>query len=456
MAEGIAQNYRSTLGLSLKDKIPPHNLDAEEATLGALLLDWAALDRVVSFLRPDRFYSRRNQLVLEAMLSLSRKGMRGDHLTVIEELRSLGSLENAGGEAYIASLADTVPTSANIEYYARTVLETSVRRELIKTASVITAEAHDDTKTSRETLETAQQRIFELTDLQNTHEIKPLKKILLETVDQIQLHCENKNEFTGIPSGFPELDTMTNGFHDGEMIIIGARPSIGKTAMALSMIQHIAFEKQVPTGFFSLEMSTQEIGQRLVSQLSRVPSGKLRSGLITKADWVALNNAAEHYYESPLYVVDSPLMKMLDLRGLARNMITRFGVEIIFIDYITYITPENNFVQRYEQVAEISRSLKALARELKIPVIVLSQVARSAQGKEPTLAELRESGSLEQDADMVLFIHRPTVTGENDKTGLSNETELILAKQRNGPVGRVNLVFLPQITKFENAAREQY
>ena len=434
---------------SLKDKVPPHNAEAEQATLGALLLDWGAVTTVLSYLRPERFYSYQNQVIFEAMLSLFNKGQTGDILSLTEELRSSGKLDAAGGVAYVSSLTDQVPTSSNIEYHANIVREQSIRRELIKISSNIISDAHNETKESRAVLEDAQNKIFGLTDLDQTQSIVTMQELIPGTINIIETHYKNKDAYTGVPTGFTELDSMTSGFQESELIIIGARPSMGKTAMALSMAQFIAIQQKIPVGFFSLEMSYQQIGQRLLSQEARIPSNKLRSGMLKIEDFAKLQDAAGRCYESPLYIVDTPNMKLLDLRAMARRMKSIHDVKIIFIDYITLITSENTSIPRHEQIAEISRSLKSLARELNIPIVALSQVRRDSEGREPNLADLRESGSIEQDADVVMFIHRERKPNENEDV---IKSKIILAKQRNGPVGDVNLVYIPYYTKFENAA----
>jgi replicative DNA helicase len=261
----------------------------------------------------------------------------------------------------------------------------------------------------------------------------------------------NIDGITGVPSGIIQLDDMTSGFHPQELIIIGARPGMGKTALALSMIQHSSVEKQIPTGFFTLEMSYTEIGQRMLAQIGRLPQDKMRKGLLSPPQWGTINDAAASFYDAPLYTVDSPGLTMLEIRALARNMVSNHGVKIIFIDYISLISPENPRLERWQQVAEFSRSLKGLARELKIPLVVLSQVSRGAEGKSPSLAELRESGAIEQDADMVIFINRERGTGNDPTIPVS----LNLAKQRNGPTGFANCLFIPQYTKFENPTPER-
>ena len=428
-------------GPQLKDKVPPHNLDAEQATLGALLLDWeSSISIVLQYLRPDKFYSLQNQKIFTAMLDLYNEGQQCDILSLKEKLREKGELEAAGGAAYISELTDKVPTSANVEYYAQIVKDQSIRRSLIKSAAKIVSDSHNDSMDSRTVLEEAQKEIFDLTDSSSTQEYKTTKDLVNLVVTNISNRYANKNSFTGVESGFHDLDQMTAGFQPAEMIILGARPSIGKTAMALSMLQHIVIDKRIPAAFFSLEMSDVQLMQRLVAQVSRIRADTLRTGFLGADDFAKLQTAASTIYEAPLYIVDTPNMKLLDLRSVARRLRSKEKIEIIFIDYITLIGSENTAIPRHEQVAEISRSLKSLARELNIPIVVLSQVARSTEGKAPTLAELRESGSIEQDADVVMFLHRERTA--EDKNAII-ETELIVAKQRNGPTGVVKVMFVP-------------
>lgn len=439
----------------LKDTIPPHNLEAEKATLGALLLDWSAITDIVLMLQPDHFYSQQNCLIYNTLLKLFGDGTRGDVLSVTNELTKNGELEKAGGVAYVASLTDGVPTAANVEYYAKIVLDCATRRSLIRISSEVKSSAYDESRESKAILEEAEQKIFALADMGQTIQIHDMREVIMKTSEIVEKHHRNKGSFSGIASGLNQLDTLTNGFQNSELSIIGARPSMGKTAMALSMMEHIAITQKIPTGFFSLEMAAEQIGQRLLSQVAHVPGGKIRSGKLSGADMVSINEAAGLIYDSPLYIVDTPNMQLLDLRAMARRMVQTKDVKIIFIDYIGLISTQNSMAPVYEQVSEISKSLKSLARELNIPLVVLCQVARDAEGSEPTLAQLRGSGSIEQDADVVMFIHR-----ERKKTDDSSipdpvqDAKLIVAKQRNGPIGDVNLIFLSSYTKFENKASE--
>ena len=440
------------MAIELKDKVPPHNLDAEQAVLGALLLEWGAMSDVVTMLKADRFYSFQNQMIFEAMVSLFKQNVHGDTLTIINELTKLGKIEQAGGTAYIASLTDTVPTATNVSYYVGIVLDTAVRRDLIRMSSELRASSFDETRSSRTLLEDAEKSIFTLSDHNESTQIYEMKDVVSSTIELIDRRYKNNSELTGIPSGIAKLDTMTSGFQKSEFIVIGARPSIGKTAFALSMMQTIAVEKHIPCGFFSLEMSYQSIGQRLLAQVSRLPSYKLRSGQLSMADFQKLQDAAGMCYNAPLYIVDTPNMQLIDLRAMARRMKVNQGVQAIFIDYIGLITTENPTAPVYESVSEISKSLKALARELDIPIIALSQVARDAEGQEPNLAQLRGSGSIEQDADVVLFLHRDRKIMEEKEP--VQDAKCIVAKQRNGATGDVIMKFFPTFTKFENSADE--
>lgn len=435
---------------TLADKVPPHSIEAEQAVLGALLLNWSSMSDVVSKLRPERFYSLQNQIIFDALLKLFSKNVQGDTLALINELTVEGKLEQAGGTAYIASLTDTVPSAANIEYYSNMVIDRSTRRDLIKISSELKASAFELNKDSSALLDVAEQKIFSLTEKNETTVIHDAKSIMIQEIELIDSRYKNKNKFTGIPSGFAQLDTMTSGFQNSELIIIGARPSIGKTALALSMMQHIALEEKIPCGFFSLEMPYTSIGMRILSQEARVNMSRIRSGMLKLEDVKKIQEAAGRWFDSPLYTIDTPNMRLLDLRAMARRMVVNHGVKIIFIDYIGLITTENSQAPVYEQISEVSKSLKALARELEIPIVVLCQVARDAEGQEPNLAQLRGSGSIEQDADVVMFLHRDRLKEETP----IQEAKIILSKQRNGPTGDVKIMFIPAYSKFENKKDE--
>lgn len=436
-------------------RVPPHNLEAETATLGAILLDSSALTNVIDFVRADDFYKQANKIVFDAIIRLWDRGESIDLITLTNELTTAGDLEKAGGAAYISSLTTAVPTSANVEYYAQIVQQTSVRRKLIRLAAEITEQCFDETVPTRRVLEQAEQRIFELTETNQTRSFLPARDVVKRTVAAIEKLYHNQDEYTGIASGFSDLDHMTSGFQNSEFIVIGARPSVGKTALALTMAANIAIQHKVPAGFFTLEMSDMALMQRLVASEAKIGSQVIRTGMLKPSDFASLTSAAGRIYEAPLWISDTPGMRLLDLRAQARRMVSQNGVKIIFVDYLTLITSENQELPRHEQIAEVSRSLKALARELDIPVVALSQVTRDTEGKRPLLSNIRESGSIEQDADVVLFLHRERkVEHDTTETLRIVETELIVAKQRNGPVGTIKLAFVPRFTKFESLVNE--
>ena len=435
----------------LKDKIPPHNAEAEQACLGAVLIDPEAVANVLRFLRPEDFYVNANREVFAGIVSLYEKGQKADLITLADELRLLGTLDRAGGPGYIAGLTSVTPSSANVEYYAKIVQETSVRRSLLRLSADIISRAHDNSTESALVLDEAQARIFEICNNRQAVSYKSVKELLPDTIKTIERLFKNKDAYTGVPSGLPDLDMMTSGFQNSELVIIGARPSVGKTALAMSMASHISIKEHISCAFFSLEMADMAIMQRLVSSEARIASTKIRSGLIKPSDFNALMEAAGRIYEAPLYIIDMPNIKLLDLRTMARRLKAEKDVKIIFVDYLTLITHENTNIQRWEQISDISRSLKALARELKIPIVALSQLKREAEGKQPTLADLRESGSIEQDADLILFLHRDRESNKSkEEQSPVLPTELIVAKQRNGPVGKVEVAFLPAYTRFES------
>ncbi|WP_028973324.1 replicative DNA helicase [Spirochaeta cellobiosiphila] len=436
-------------------KVPPYNEEAESATLGALLLDSESIDVVLNHLRSGDFYKKANQIIFQTIIDLYNTGGAVDILTVSESLRKADQLSVAGGPGYVSSLTSEVPSSANVEYYAKIVSNMSIRRKMLKIAGEIQKDAFDMTSESRMIIEDAERKIFEITDDQHSGAFSSAKEIITETIDGIEKLYHTKESFTGIPSGLPDLDQMTSGFQKSELVIIGARPSVGKTAFALTLAGNIAIHHKIPVGFFTLEMSNKAMMQRILSSEARLDSNKLRTGMLKPADFHNITEAASRIYEAPLYLDDTPNIKLLDLRAQARRMKAKADIQILFIDYLTLISSENPALPRHEQVAEISRSLKSLARELDIPVVTLSQVSRDSEGKKPNLANLRESGSIEQDADVVLFLHRDRGIERGRDDGAPNliETELIIAKQRNGPVGTVEIAFLPHYTKFESMSR---
>jgi replicative DNA helicase len=367
----------------------------------------------------------------------------------------------------VASLTNVVPSSANVDYYARMVKDCSVRRALLKISGEVTVKSFDESQDSRVILEETQQRLFDLSDNRQTFVIKSAKELIFQAVETIESLINNKDAYTGIPSGLHKLDDMTSGFQKSELIIIGARPSMGKTALALTMAANMSIlsdeaiknnKKAIPIAFFTLEMSALALVQRLISSEARLESTRIRAGLLKKSEFKTIWQAANRIYRAPFYIVDMPNMKLLDLRAQARRLRAQQKVEIIFIDYLTLISSDNTLLPRYQEVAEISRSLKSLARELNIPIVALSQVSRAAEGKRPNLADIRETGAIEQDADLVMFLNTLEESGKTNMAEGSPDgllMELNIAKQRNGPTGPVRVEFLKKYTRFENWEKKE-
>ncbi|MCL2211568.1 MAG: replicative DNA helicase [Treponema sp.] len=448
---------------TVRDKTPPHDDELEQAALGSLLTDYEAVTTAIEMhLHSGDFYSRANTRVYEAILSLDEKRVRPDIQSVVQELKQMGKLDEAGGASYVSSLTSIIPSSANIEYYAQMVKNYSLKRSLLKLASSISINAYDESKEAGTVLEDMQKDFNKLLDERQIVSARKVGDILKDTIDIIQQVMKNKNATTGIPSGFKDLDSLTAGFQRDEFIIIGARPSVGKTALALNIASNIAIHSKIPTAFFSLEMSSHALLSRIISSEANVRAHNIRTGFLSTSDFDGIIDASAIIYESPLYIIDMPNGKISDIRTQARRMKSQQDVKIVFIDYLGLIASEPGNKQRFEQISDISRSLKSLARELEIPIVVLCQLNRDAQFETPTLANLRDSGSIEQDADLVLFLHRPQPKDKKKKDDeapaapLDNiPTDLIIAKQRNGPTGVVKLQLVTKYAKFAPLEKER-
>ena len=439
--------------LDMKDKVPPHNLEAEQAIIGAVLLDNEVIPKVIAQLKPEDFYKQAHQKIFMVINTLANRSEACDLITLTDALRFTGELDIVGGAAYVSQLTSNVPSSANFEHYARIVKECSTRRQLIRIGATMTASSFEESAESRLIIEDAEKQLFEVAENKQKEGFKKAGDIIVKTIHRIEYAFNNRNSLTGVPTGFSELDGMTSGFQESDYVIIGARPSIGKTAFALSMAANISIHHRIPTGFFTLEMPAHLILQRLIAMEARVNSHAMRTGMLKMSDFASIQDAAGIIYEAPLWISDWPNMPILDLRAQARQMVRENGVKIIFVDYLGLIGAERTELPRWEQMSEISRSLKALARELAIPIVVLSQVSRDTEGKEPSLNNIRESGAIEQDADMVMFLHRDRQTEkEVDSQQTMIETKLIIAKQRNGPIGTARIGFHSAYTRFESLA----
>jgi replicative DNA helicase len=441
-----------------KDRLPPHNNDAEKAVLGAMLIDDNAIGVVQQHLRHEDFYSLRHRRIFEAILALFTAGIRPDLLTLSAELERTGKLDESGGNDYIASLTHAVPSSVNADYYSRIVQSCSLRRALIHISGDTGSRSYDETIEPKLILEETQQKLFFISDPRRVFRYKKAESVVKDAVIYLDGVYRSKAEFTGVPSGFPALDRLTSGFQPAELIIIGARPGMGKTAIALSMAANITLRQNRPAAFFSLEMSDQALMLRLLSSETGIDSHKLKTGFFTSSDFNKIFSAAELVHNSPLYIVDMPYMTMLNIQAMSRMLKIQEKIEIVFIDYMSLIASDNDMLKRYELISEVSRSLKGLARELNIPVVVLSQLRREAETQKPNLADIRESGSIEQDADLVMFLNRDRElekSYEEQSKESGQKVQLILAKNRNGPVGTVDLTFLKHMTKFVSHTDER-
>ena len=440
-------------------RVPPQSLEAEMAVLAAMMLDGAAVTTVIELLSPEDFYKPAHEKIARAMFGLFEKGQAVDLVTLSEQLGQSGDLDKVGGEIYLGELLDTTVTAANVEYYANIVREKSVLRSLIKATTQISQEAYESPSDVSAFLDRSEHLMFEIAEKGPRTGFVAIKDLLHDSFEKIEELYHNKRLITGVPSGFLDLDTLTSGFQPSEFVVIGARPSMGKTALTLNIAEHVAIQNRMPVAFFSLEMSKESLVHRLLASEARVDGNRLRTGFLKESEWPRLTTAAGKLGDADLYIDDTAGTTALEIRAKARRLMVETGnrLALIIIDYMQLIRGHGRQENRQQEISDISRSLKALAKELKVPVVALSQLKRSTDVREgvrrPLLSDLRESGSIEQDADVVIFIHRPEVynlTEENE--GIA---EIIVGKQRNGPIGMVKLFFHKGFTRFENLSRQE-
>lgn len=450
----------------MQDRVPPQNIEAEQAVLGAMLIEKEAIPKVMEILRDTDFYREAHRVIFTAMLELYNKNEAVDMITVTEILKRDSKLEDVGGIAYVTSLANAVPTAANVVYHASIIEEKSILRQLVSVSTQIASmgyEAGDDVKNI---IDSAESKILEISNRKKTADFTPINEIVLDSFKSIEALMGNKNGITGLPTGFDDLDNLTSGLHGSDFIILAARPSMGKTAFALNVVQNVAIRaaKRIGGGpktvaFFSLEMSKEQLVQRMLCAEANIDSQRLRIGELRDEDWAMLINTADTLSNANIYIDDTAGITAMDMRSRARRLKIEHGLDLIVVDYLQLMQgsgKKNNSGDRQQEVSEISRSLKALARELNVPVVALSQLSRSVEArqvKRPMLSDLRESGSLEQDADIVAFLYREDYY--NPETENKNITELIIAKHRNGPVDTVNLFFHKQFTKFVGLSKRK-
>lgn len=434
------------------DRIPPQNVEAEQAVLGAMLIEREAISKVAEFLRPEDFYREAHRLIYQAILNLFNRNEAVDIVTVTEVLRKEEKLEGAGGISYITSLANSVPTAANVVYHAKIVEEKALLRQLINTATQIAGMGYEANEEVAAILDRAEKMILEVSNRKVGRDFTPIKAIIFDAFAKIEELYATRGGITGIPTGFKDLDRLTSGLQPSDLILIAARPSMGKTAFTLNIAQHVAIREKKTVAFFSLEMSKEQLVQRMLCAEAAIDAQRLRTGELEDHDWKKLVLAADKLAAAPIFIDDTPGITVLEMRTKARRLKIEHDLKLIIIDYLQLMqgsSGPSRSENRQQEISEISRSLKALARELNVPVIALSQLSRGVearQSKKPMLSDLRESGSLEQDADIVAFLYREDYY--NPDTDKKNITEVIVAKHRNGPVDTVQLFFHKQFTKF--------
>ncbi|BER92500.1 replicative DNA helicase [Thermatribacter velox] len=422
--------------------------------MGSALLDKEALLRVLEILKPEDFYFENHRLIFESIWELFSENQPCDIVTLTEKLRQKNQLERAGGIEYITLLASSVPTAANVEYYARIVEEKALVRSLIQLCNRIVKESYEGEEDANVLLDRAQQMILQLSQRKIRYDFVPLKEIINQAFDRIEELYRRDEHVIGIPSGFVDLDALTTGFHPSDFIVVAARPGMGKTSFCLNIAQHVGIHAKIPVAIFSLEMSRDQIAQRMLCSEARISASRVRRGLITEKDWPELAHAAGRLAEALIFVDDSPNISVMEIRAKARRLKAEKNLGLIIVDYLQLMRGYGRSENRQQEISEISRSLKGLARELNLPVIAVSQLSRAVEQrtpKRPQLSDLRESGAIEQDADLVIFIYREEYYNRNTpKKGIA---EIIIAKQRNGPVGTVELAFLEDCTRFENLSK---
>jgi replicative DNA helicase len=436
------------------DRIPPQNIEAEQAVLGAILLNTESIVTAMEHLHSDDFYRGAHQRVYSTMIELSQANEPIDIITLVSKLQDKQQLEDVGGVSYLSELVNSVPTSANVEYYAMIVQEKSLIRRLIRTATQIVSNGYANADDVSLLLNEAEQKILEISQRRSSSGFVPIREVLMQVFERVEFLYSHKGGTTGIPSGFSDLDKVTSGFQRSDLIIIAARPSVGKTAFALNIAQNVGVRAKQTVAIFSLEMGAPQLVQRMICAEANVDATKLRTGYLESDDWEKLTMAIGSLSEANIYIDDTPAIHVSEIRARCRRLKQEKGLGMVIIDYLQLVHSKNRGDNRQQEVSEISRTLKQIARELDVPVIALSQLSRGVeqrQDKRPLMSDLRESGSIEQDADIVAFLYRDDYY---DKESEKKDTiEIIIAKQRNGPTGTVELAFLKNFNKFINLDR---
>ncbi|MCR5219546.1 MAG: replicative DNA helicase [bacterium] len=446
------------------NRLPPQDMEAEMSVLGGVLLENEALNKVLELLTAEDFYRESHGKIFAAMTELSEHGEPLDLVTVRSALEKRGELDAVGGMDYLAMLVDFVPTAANIVYYSRLVKEKSLQRRLIRVATEIAQRGYEGGDVEV-TLDWAEKLIFEISNQRNRSSWQAVKELIPPVLKKIEVLSVKQESVTGVPTGFKDLDRLTAGFQPSDLIIIAGRPSMGKTAFALNIVEYAALEHNIPTVIFSLEMGQNQLVMRMLCSLARVDANRMRTGQLGEKDYQPILRAAGRLDAAPIYIDETAAISALELRSKARRLKADKGIGLVVVDYLQLMQGRNNEESRQQEISDISRSLKALAKELQIPVVALSQLNRSLESrndKRPMLSDLRESGAIEQDADVIMFVYRDAVYCEDCRDhnkvctkGHENDAEIIVGKQRNGPIGTVHLTFLGSYTRFENQSRRE-
>ena len=464
MSSSLEESSTAQARDPFRDRTAPRAPEAEQAVIAAMLMDTDAILRASEHVDDTMFYDERHRRIFRAMIAISQRSEVVDPVTLGNELNRRGELDASGGKEYIGELIDAVPTAANVEYHAKIVKEKALLRRLIETSTTIITEAFQGRATAEELLDDAEQRIFQVSQQRGLQGFTRVKELMWPTMERIEALQRGGKTITGVASGFTDLDELTSGFQPADLVIVAARPSMGKTALVLNIAQYAAIEKNVPVAVFSLEMSKESLVQRMLTAEGRVDAQKMRKGLLRDEDYSRLARAAGILSGAPIWIDDSAGITLLEIRSKARRLKADQDIGMVVIDYLQLIQGPTSSESRQQEISQISRSLKALAKELAVPVVALSQLSRAPEQRagdhRPQLSDLRESGAIEQDADLVMFIYRQEIyDGPTDKDGnsLEGRAEVIIGKQRNGPVGLVNLFFHKAYTRFENytAPRQQ-
>jgi replicative DNA helicase len=440
------------------DRLPPQNVEAEQSIIGAILIDNEALPKALEIIGIDDFYKTSHRKIFRSMVELFDRNEPIDLITLTDYMKRSDELDAVGGVSYLSSLVNMVPTAANIKYHSKIVREKGLLRSLLSSATEIASKVYEDNLEAEEMVDYAERSIFDISDKRVKASFITLKELIKSSFEMIEHLYDKKEAITGVPSGFRDLDELTTGFQKGDLIVVGGRPSMGKTAFTLNIAQHVGLESREPVAIFSLEMAKEQLAFRMLCSEAMVNSNSIRKGFIKKEDWHKLTGAASKLTGAPIFIDDSSGITVLELRAKARRLKMEHGLSLVIVDYLQLMRGKGSFERREQEISDISRSLKALAKELSIPVIAVSQLNRSVEQRRPPtpmLADLRESGAIEQDADVILFLYRDEVYNK-DTPANKGEAEVIVAKQRNGPIGKVNLTFNSSCTRFLNRADREY